>query len=57
MVKGKESQGRFQPPDNERIIELLKGVSKDAFIQMVTCSGLPAKQARELCMLFKDLKG
>ncbi len=57
MVKRKASPGRFLPPDNERIIELLRTVPKEAFFKMVARAGLPTEEARELCALFKDLKG
>ena len=42
--------------DADRIADLLKGVSTEAFVSMVTKSGLPPEQARELCVQFKRLK-
>lgn len=38
------------------ILTLLRNVPTNVFVQMVTKSGIPAHQARELCKQFKELK-
>lgn len=42
--------------DELRIITLLRSIPTEVFVQMVSKSGLPTHEARELCKEFKDLK-
>lgn len=36
--------------------ELVRAIPTDIFLRMVGKSGLPAAEARELCLAFKELK-
>ena len=56
MVKGKEADRFSVVPDEGELIRLLLGVPTEVFVSMVSKSGLPTKQARELCQRFKELK-
>ncbi len=40
---------------NRGFTELVRGVPVEQFIRMVTKSGLPAQEAKELCAAFKEL--
>ena len=56
MVKGKQVERFSVVPDEGALIRLLLSVPTEVFVGMVSKSGLPTKQARELCQRFKELK-
>lgn len=58
MVKQKQKDDhRFKVEfDEGEFITLLLAVPTEAFVGMVSKSGLPTKQARELCQMFKEMK-
>lgn len=41
--------------DESRLVDLIKGIPKDIFVGMVSRSGMPTQEARELCERFKRL--
>ena len=53
MAKQKYEPVRYD--DESRLVDLLKNVPKEVFVGMVSRSGLPTDEARELCERFKRL--
>jgi hypothetical protein len=51
-----ETVPRKPARSNRDFTQLMRGVPMDVFVRMVTKSGLPAREARELCQAFKELK-
>jgi hypothetical protein len=58
MMKSQKKSGALKAPaDNDRLADLLRCVPTEAFVSMVSRSGIPSGEARELCDQFKRLKG
>lgn len=53
VTKKSVSKSKASKPD---FVSLMKQIPVEAFIRMVSKSGLPPQTSRELCQAFKDLK-
>ena len=56
MVKPQTRKVLKAEADPDRLADLLRGVPTEVFVSMVSRSGMPGKEARELCEQFKRLK-
>ena len=56
IKKAKTKKKENNPNDSARLCDLLSRLPVDGFVLMVSSSGLPRKEARELCDAFKKLQ-
>ena len=55
MMAKTPKQEAIRYDDESRLVDLIKTIPKDVFVGMVSRSGMPAVEARELCERFKRL--
>ncbi len=57
MAKSSDKYQVRKPKRNKRdFVDLVRSVPRDVFVRMVSKSGLPTDEARDLCQSFKELQ-
>jgi hypothetical protein len=55
-VKKKATKEKAEAKDQANLCDLLSRLPEDGFVAMVSNSGLPREEVRELCDAFRKLK-